>query len=265
MLNERVLAVLPNSGETIQGSTVSAQLLQWFQGELEASTAPLWEFLYNPQTIHYSVRANYAELAGLSQNIPHQQYQNSEGARLTLSNLVLDGWWRGKVVQPLVNGLVSLTRASQDEHPPIMSLVLSGRTVLAPCVLTSVDVVESAWAASGEATVASVNLTLLEVHSDAIDSTGIDIPTLADTSDDRPILPLTDRQQSEAQNEADAWIASNFSSFSPLIQSVIQTDYSFSVDPDLGDVRLLDNSGGNLGIAGRWDGRNFKASSELIS
>ena len=266
MLNERVLATLPNAGETVLGSSINAQLIEWAEGELEAETSILWEFLYNPEIIQYSVRARYAEIAGLGQRVPHQQYQHSDGLSLTITNLRLDGWWRGKIVQPLADGLIALTKASEDQHPPILSFVLAGRTVIAPCVLTQVSISESAWAASGQATVATADLTFQEVHRDSIDiQSQITVPELANTADGRPILPLTERQQSEGEGEATDWLTSNLNSLTALTRSVFDTqDYSFSVDSTLGDVTLLDAAQGILGKVGRWDGRNFKAYSELL-
>ena len=267
MLNERILASLPNSGPTVLGSSVDCQLIQWSEGQLEAEQSILWEFLYLPETISYSVRVEYAELSGLSQHVPHQQYQNTGGRTLTLANLRLDGWWRGKVVQPLTEGLLALTRVTKDEHPPILSFVLAGRTVIAPCVLTSIDITETAWAASGEATVATATLTLVETHLDAIESAQTPaIPTLANTSDGRPILTLTERQQVEAEGEATTWLNANLTALDPVIQSVLNTqDFQFSVDSTLGDVSLLDASQGLLGQVGRWDGRNFKTYTDLLA
>lgn len=259
MLNERILSSLPNAGSSVSSATVQTQLVQWVSSDIESLSAVLWEFLYNPSQIQYSVSAQYAELAGQGIQTPHQQYQYSSGKLLTLTDLLLDGWWRGKVVQPLVDQLASLMRASDSGSPPILSLVMAGRTVIAPCVLTRVSVTETAWASSGASTVATVSLTLQEIHNDSLD-TGIALQQTPSLETDRPIFPLTDRQQDDAEQEATAWLNANVSSLTPLIQNQLNTqDLRFSVDPELGDVSLLDATGGLLQKVGRWDGRNFKS------
>lgn len=261
MLNERILASLPSAGPSVSSASVQTQLVQWVSSDIESQSAVLWEFLYNPSRIQYSVSAQYAELAGLGIQTPHQQYQYSSGKLLTLSELLLDGWWRGRVVQPLIDQIASLTEASDSGSPPVLSLVMAGRTVIAPCVLTRVTVTESAWASSGASTVATVSLTLQEIHNDALD-TGITLQQTPSLDSDRPIFPLTDRQQADAEQEATTWLNANVSSLTPLIQNQLNTqELSFSVDPELGDVSLLDAAGGLLQKVGRWDGRNFKASS----
>ncbi|HEY9735493.1 MAG TPA: hypothetical protein V6D06_04395 [Trichocoleus sp.] len=259
--NQTVLDGLPD-GDYSTAAQTECFLIEYASGEAEAAVARLWTFLYNPSLLSYSREARYAEAATYGAVVPQQQYQNSTGKTLELQNIVIDGWWHGKSVMPLLEGLDALieVRQSEDQQaPPIMSLVMGDRVVLAPCILTRITVRESGWLAGGAAARATADLTLLEVPSEAIDrGQGTAPPTPNENSQGLPRLPLTERQRQDGSAAAKAHLAANLQRFSPELRTTIQQNaYFLATDSETGNVTIYDASRNKIGTVGRWDGQAF--------
>jgi hypothetical protein len=258
--NEQVLAGLPDGQQTV-GTQVDCFLMEYASGN-EAATARLWNFLYNPQRIEWSREAVYAEGATYGTWVPHQQYQNSTGRMLRLPSVILEAWWLGKSVQPLLDGINALTRAQLSDRnysPPVLSLVLGQRTVLAPCVLTRINVVEAGWLAGGQAARAQVDIDLLEVPSESIDrGQEATVATPNENTEGRPRLPLTERQRRDASAAAKAHIETQSSIYIPSVTAAIESSsYFLATDETTGDVGYYDENRNLIGTVGRWDGEEF--------
>lgn len=261
MFNQAVLDSLP-SGTYSTAAQEPCYLLEYASGQQEAEAAKLWQFLYNPVQLEYSREARYAEVPTQGVRVPQQQFQHSTGKTLNLSGLVLDAWWMGKSVQPLVDGLDTLIEASIEEQqysPPVLSFVMGSRTVLAPCVLQRVTVKENGWLAGGQVARASVDLVLLEVPSEDIDR-GQDAATVtpdeAAAEEGRPRLPLTDRQRQDASARAKTWLNENLSTLAPNLRPLVQSNsYLLATDAETGDVTMYDADRQAIGVVGRWDGQ----------
>lgn len=261
MFNQAVLDSLP-AGTYSTAAQEPCYLLEYASGQQEAEAAKLWQFLYNPVQIEYSREARYAEVPTQGVRVPQQQFQHSTGKTLNLSGLVLDAWWMGKSVQPLVDGLDTLIEASIEEQqysPPVLSFVMGSRTVLAPCVLQRVTVKENGWLAGGQVARASVDLVLLEVPSEDIDR-GQDAATVTPdevaAEEGRPRLPLTDRQRQDASARAKTWLNENLSTLAPNLRPLVQANsYLLATDAETGDVTMYDTDRQAIGVVGRWDGQ----------
>jgi hypothetical protein len=261
MWNQNVMDGLPG-GEHTHGTQVECFLLE-YASAANAQTARLWNFLYNPTQITWERRATYAEGATYATKTPIQQYQYTSGRSLRLPGVLLDAWWLGKTVQPLVDGLSALMEAKLSEqtyNPPVLSLVMAQRVVLAPCVLTSLSVTEVGWLAGGQSARVQVDIELLEVPSSAIDR-GQQATTATPTpnTDGRPRLALTERQRAEGSAKAKAHLEAQAGLYIPRVTALIQSgQYFLSTDPDSGDVRMYDGARSLVGIVGRWDGQAFR-------
>lgn len=259
--NQAVLDGLP-SGEQTNGTQVECFLLE-YASAANAQTARLWNFLYNPTQLRWDKRATYAEGPTYATRTPIQQYQYTSGRKLNLPGILLDTWWLGKSVQPLLDGIAALTEAKLTEktyNPPVLSLVVAQRVVLAPCVLTSLSVTEAGWLAGGQAARAQIDIELLEVPSSAIDrGQQATTATPQENTDGRPRLPLTERQRAEGSAKAKAHLQAQATLYIPRITALIQSGtYLLSTDPETGDTSLYDASRNRVGTVGRWDGTTFR-------
>ena len=259
--NQAVLDGLP-SGEHTNGTQVECFLLE-YASAANAQTARLWNFLYNPTQIRWDRRTTYAEGATYATRTPIQQYQYTSGQKLNLPGVLLDAWWFGKSVQPLIEGISALTEAKLTEktyNPPVLSLVMAQRVVLAPCVLTSLSVTEVGWLAGGQAARAQIDIELMEVPSSAIDR-GQQATTAIPQEgiDGRPRLPLTERQRAEGSAKAKAHLQAQAGLYIPRITTLIESNqYFLSTDPETGDSSMYDAGRNLIGTVGRWNGQTFK-------
>lgn len=177
--------------------------------------------------------------------------------------MLLDTWWLGKSVQPLIDGISALAEAKLTEktyNPPVLSLVMAQRVVLAPCVLASLSVTEAGWLAGGQAARAQIDIELLEVPSSAIDrGQQATTATPQQNTDGRPRLPLTERQRAEGSAKAKTHLQAQAGLYIPRVTALIQAGtYFLSTDPDTGNASMYDDKRNLIGTVGRWDGATFR-------
>ena len=172
MLNTALLESLPNN---LQARTpVHAHLLEY---SATGEGAIAWSFLWNPEEISTQKNARYST-ANVIGELPSVEYSGPELRTVSLSNLILDGWFDGKDVTDLAVGLEALTKAVMTGQanaigeagegfsfasPPVLSFVLGGRVVIAPCVITATSRIETAWFGDGRIGDCTVSFTLQEV------------------------------------------------------------------------------------------------------
>ena len=145
MRNEALLASLPNN--LAARAPVNAHLLEYSQ---TGEGAVAWSFLYNPESLTTPKNARYSS-ANVTGELPSVEYGGAELRTVTLSSLILEGFLR-KNVGGIVEGLERLTKAAVGGQanaigeagdgftfasPPVLSFVLGGRVVIAPCVIVS--------------------------------------------------------------------------------------------------------------------------------
>lgn len=171
-IDTATLATLPDSERAT--TPVRCYLMEYSpNGEAK----PLWQFLYNPESISTDKNARYSESPVMGA-LPTTTYSGPDSRIVELKDLILDGWHDGKSVAPLAEGLERLTLATTQgatngvgepgdgftfTPPPVLSFVMGGRTVIAPCVVTATSRRETGWGAGGEIVVARVSFTLKEI------------------------------------------------------------------------------------------------------
>jgi hypothetical protein len=172
MLNRTLLQQQP-AARAAQ-TPVRAYLMEY---SANGEGAIAWSFLYNPEEISTSKDAQYATSPTMGA-LPSTSYSGPDLRTVQLDNLVLDGWFNGRSMGKLAEGLERLTLAKTSgsagaigepgsaftyQTPPVLSFVMGGRTVIAPCVIVSTNRKETAWFGDGAIAVATVGFTLREV------------------------------------------------------------------------------------------------------
>lgn len=173
MLNQALLDSLPNN--LIARAPVGSHLLEY---SATGEGAVAWSFLYNPEIIETQKNARYSS-SPVTGELPAVEYGGPELRTVTLSNLLLEGFFDGgKDVTDLAEGLERLTKAVVGGQanaigeagdgftfasPPILSFVIGGRVVIAPCVLIATSRQETAWYGDGRIGDCKVSITLQEV------------------------------------------------------------------------------------------------------
>lgn len=207
-----------------------------------------WVFLVNPEKISSPFGAKYAEAAPLASRYPSVQFQNSASRTYSLSGVKLRGWMAGVSLEKALRALQALTEADPQSGrfaPPVLSFVM-GRRTLSPVVLSEVSVEELAWR-GGEVADADLGMTLLQLPPPDL------IADAAAPALDADGEPLTERQQSDAEKNALAWIDENLGTLPDAIADRARTgSLDLFVEPASGSVTLEDGT-----IVGTYDGIEF--------
>lgn len=230
----------------------------------QSNTTPqgaiLWNFLYNPQALAYSREANYSESNPLGSAVAYQHYINTSGRTLQLSNILLNSWYEGKSVQPLIDGIQALMQAQIGAGaftpPPVLSFVWGSKT-FGPCVIKSVQWQETGWL-SGAPAYGAMNITLLEVREEQVSGNSFDQQLLDDEvvpGDGSPTESLTDSQAGQASRYAKAYLENNPQLWGPDVQTLIDSDsYLLLTNRETGDVQMLDSDRNVIGTILRSNG-----------
>jgi hypothetical protein len=232
-MNPEVLAKLPPANRV---RSLAAQLS-------DLKNQIVYEFLYNPESIKRSRRANYAELQIPLRPVPVQQYMGASGTTLDLSNLLLSSYSAGKSLRPLLDSLNALLVTDPDNkvYAPTLLQFVWGSQRFYPCVLTSLSSTATLWL-GGEVAEARVDMTLLE------------IPPVEDVKVIAPIAPLTSpqslttRQMADSTAQATTWITGHLGTLPQAAREAFRLKrYRISTNPD-GIIRMLDPSGSQLAV-----------------
>jgi hypothetical protein len=174
MFNKALLESLPNNLPA--RTPVHAHLLEY---SATGEGAIAWSFLWNPEQIETQKNAKYST-ANVIGGLPSVEYSGEELRTVSLSNIILEGFYDGKDVTDLAVGLEMLTKAVTTGQtnaigeagdgftfasPPVLSFVLGGRVVIAPCVVVSTSRSETAFFGDGRIADCTVSFTLQEVST----------------------------------------------------------------------------------------------------
>lgn len=251
MVNEAVISSLPSA---TRNDSIYAYLVDNLGNNV-------YTFLFNPESKSFNVRANYAEGAAALTSLPSQSYQYTSGLTLQLSNLILESWARSKSIKPLLDSLLSLTKAdpAKGKYSPSPVTFVWGSSRFGLAVITSLDWTETAWI-GGEPASARVNMTLLEVPPvSKQENPQTKLTTKATTPQ-----PLTDRQKAEAISKARDYIKTNLRSVKSDVALLYRSGrYSLSVDSS-GVVSFLDSKKKLLGVVGTYKNGKFSATGRTV-
>lgn len=244
MYNKSVLGTLPSAQKS--GTRFEAVLLEFdINGNEEK---PAWRFLINPKELQFSQSAQYSKVSTIASSVADRQFTGGTGATLKITDMVMDTFCMGKSLRPLIEGAQALMRARIDKsefQPPILAFKVGSRR-FAPCVLVSLDWVESRNL-SGEPARVVMAMTLEEIprpltKADQEAKEKLKQDTIADRreSDGKPRRELTFRQITDATNAAKKYLQDNKSAFTGEIQGIISRGlYYTKVDKSTGDVTIL--------------------------
>ncbi len=257
---------------TSSGQRIEAVLLEY---DIAGNTPkPLWYFLMNPQSLHYSKQAEYDKIATLAAKIPDLQFKNTDSPSLEISDIVLDTFCFGKTVQPLINGIQSLLEANIDKNqynPPILAFRW-GKTDFSPCVLTKCDWNESGWI-NGEVARAKLSISLLKIPRQTTrgqiaqkKQVQQQQQATANEKNGQLRMPLTERQKEEASAAAKKYLEKNISQWSAETQAIIKTkSYKLLTDKNTGVVALSDAKNKSFGTILVWDGKQAKSGGKITT
>ena len=263
--HEAILKSLPDA--TRETKTTKAYLLDYEQTRTQGQY--VWAFLTNPQQLEFSRQAKYNEAQTLSAKKADWQYGYTSGRSLNISDIVLDGWCKGKTIMPLLDGIEALLEADVSKGkfaPTILSFVFGSRR-FGPCVLTSVKWTETGWLGGMPArstmsiSLQEVSVPLTKAELEARKQAISAAATLARQQQGQPRMELTERQSSDVINKAKAWLAANINKFDPKIIPIIKSkNYTLKIDSKLGLVYMYDSKGNKVGngAVASWDGKKFE-------
>ena len=255
MYNKSALNALPSAQKS--GARFEAVLLEFdLNGNQEK---PAWRFLINPKELQFSQTAQYSKVSTIASSVADRQFTGGTGATLKITDMVMDTFCYGKSLRPLIEGAQALMRARIDKsefQPPILAFKVGSRR-FAPCVLVSLDWVESR-SLSGEPARVVMAMTLEEIprpltKAEQEVKERLKQDTIADRreSDGKPRRELTFRQITNSTAAAKAYLNANKSAFTGEIQGIISRGLYFTkVDKSTGDVTILSGDSA-LGVVGR--------------
>jgi len=260
MYNKSALNALPSAQRS--GTRFEAVLLEFdINGNEEK---PAWRFLINPKELQFSQSAQYSKVSTIASSVADRQFTGGTGATLKITDMVMDTFCYGKSLRPLIEGAQALMRARIDKsefQPPVLAFKVGSRR-FAPCVLISLDWVESR-SLSGEPARVVMAMTLEEIprpltKAEQEVKERLKQDTIADRreSDGKPRRELTFRQITDATLAAKKYLQDNKSVFTGEIQGIISRGLYFTkVDKSTGDVTILSGDSA-LGVVGRSLGDN---------
>ena len=246
------LNVLNSLSQAQRSADLYAQLYDSATGEV------LFDFLLNPEELSFTQTALYTEVPTAGANVPGREYQHTTAPSLSLSNVLVDTYSARRSASTLIATLQSLLESREDGmKPPRRVTFVWGSRTYGPAVLTELSWQETLWL-SGEPAQLRLNLVFERVPETQV------APTASTTQP--PPTSLTPRQVGEGRNQGQAWLQDNLVSLNPQAKSVVAARRSnLQVDDTTGTITLKTAAGTLLGCVGRWDGRQFIPSTELLS
>jgi hypothetical protein len=261
----------PNASALAKATTaavghVEAYLLEY---GVEEEADRLWTFWLNPSTLRFSGDTKYSPANQFAAREEDFQFGYSTGLTLSIPDLLFEGYWIRKSIRPILEAIDELRKANIKQNkfaPPILSFVWGGRK-FSPCVLTSVQWDETAWL-TGEPARATMSLSFQQIPEPGKLGLGNIAPELETANDSLPgnklRNPLTNRQKDDGIAKAAAYLTDNVQRYDDATQAVIKSadlKTLLSVTDSTGLVTLKDSKGKDLGVAGQWNGTEFKVES----
>ncbi len=257
--NDQAYATLPTA--TNQSKAIAAVLLEYdISGN---APKPLWVFLVNPQSLRFSREAKYTEISPLASQRSEIQYASTTGQTLSIPDLILQTWYCGKSLRPLLEGIQTLIAAdikNKKYAPPVLKFQMGTRE-FGPCVLTNVQWEESAWL-GGEPASVKLGLELKEVPKavsrgeiEQQKTKSLETAKVIREKQGKPRLPLTDRQRADASAAAKKYLETNIKQWAADVQAAIRGNkYKLSTDASSGAVTMIGTGGKSVGTVLVWDG-----------
>ncbi|NDJ20952.1 hypothetical protein GS682_04690 [Nostoc sp. B(2019)] len=268
--NARAYDSLPNADKA--KGAIAAVLLEY---DISGNTPkPLWVFLVNPQSLRFSREAKYTEISPLASKRCEIQYASTNGQTLSIPDLILQTWYCGKSLRPLIEGINLLLEAdikNKKYSPPILKFQMGTRE-FGPCVLTNVQWEESAWL-GGEPASVKLGLELKEVPK-AISRGEVEQQKTKATEtakvnrekQGKPRLPLTDRQRTDASAAAKKYLETNIKQWAADVQAAIRGNkYKLSTHASSGAVAMIGVGGKAIGTVLVWEGFKPKTGQSITT
>lgn len=215
----------------------------------------LWSFQYRPQSMRLSRNAKYNASETFGASVLDQQYSYTEGKVLNLPDIVLEGYYKGRHITPLLDGLNYLMEIQRNVryHPPVLQFVFGARRFF-PCVVTAVSWEETAWL-NGLPASARLDMTLQQIPLPPEESRRIDSPKALKLAAAPQLRnPLTAAQTRNVSTLADNYLQTHLKNYKPAIQTLIRSkQYSRLTDAKTGQVKLIGSKGKSLGIIGTFN------------
>ncbi|BAY64986.1 hypothetical protein NIES22_50870 [Calothrix brevissima NIES-22] len=227
----------------------------------------VYSFLFNPEEKTFSRSAFYSEGVTALTSLPSQQYKYTTGLTLTLDNLLLESYSRGRSCKSIMQDLQKLMVANPAalKYAPTPVYFKWGKDEFGPAVITDLKWKETQWL-NGEVATARVSFTLLEIPESQLprkakEETSQNKLKAALKSSNK----LTDRQKEEAISKAKGWLKQNINKFSDNISSLIRINkYKLSVS-DNGTVSLFNQKNVLLGTVGTYKDGKLNTSNNNLS
>lgn len=219
---------------------------------------PLFEFLYNPESISISTPINYQETSIPYTKTPQVNYVSGGAQTLTISDIYLDSYEDKKSLQPILDKLTSLREPTKQNglmlSPPVLYFKW-GEYSSFPCVLTQLDYTITNRI-NGYPVRARLNLSFKEVPSKTARTTA---PQPIETINNTNVLPkpLTTKQVIDGITE---FINNGASSVQKLLPKVNLKKSNISIDNHSGNISV--NTKNSSFLVGNYNGDILKINDE---
>lgn len=254
------------------GIAIEALLLEYDPDGKEEKMA--WGFLINPQSLDIENTANYGEVAPHATTVSTKQYSHTKGRTFTTPGMMFSLWCYKKSVKSLLDGLDKLMQAdpANDRFAPALLRFSWGSYDLGPLSLVKYSYRIIAVSGGDPTDVRDLTLTFEEQPRPLTQAEQEEKAQqrAAQAKEDRlaqggPRNPLTERQQSDAEARAKAFLERNIEQFSADVQSLVRSgEYTLQVSQDNGVVMLLDGEA-KIGVVSQFDGTNHKVGGQITS
>lgn len=217
----------------------------------------LYTFLFNPQEKSFSRSSTYSEAATSLTAVPYQQYKYTSGLKLSLPNLILESYNRGKSLEDLITSLQSLMVVTAPNTYPPKLYFNWGTYSFGPCVLTNLNWTETSWL-NGKVADIRLSIDLLEIPKPKLLK---EPPKPADLSN----TTLTSRQQDDGREAAKKWLSENVSKLTPTVSELVRTkSYKLSLNPSTNEIKIFSPANKELGLIGVYDGKQLNTTKSTI-
>ena len=222
-------------------------------------TGKSYPMLINPESLQWSRSATFSKQQTAGTSVQSQQFYNTEGRTLKLSDIKLETYRAGKTLSQYLEGFEALLQPqATDErwHSPKPLTFVWGSRQFGPCILKSMSWDEKAWI-SGEPATVKFSLSLEEIPPPDTELQRR-LPPNTNADADALDTPLTERQRAEGSGAAQTWLQENAVELDDdLRDRVAANRYLLTTDEATGNTTITDENGEALGIVGQWNGREF--------
>lgn len=224
----------------------------------QSSGFPVYEFLYNPESIRQSLNIEYTETAIPFTSVQPVNFHHGGNQVWTIPDLWIDGLYNSRNIQPQIDALIALRNPDRSEQLRVRPKILYfkwGQYQFGSCVLTNIDITITNWISYPVRAKCSLTFKEVPPNSNKLPSTVSLIKNpnnLPNTLTDKQVIDGTKVVSSYALNPT------NLGLLPTSVQRVLKSNNpKLQINKESGAVTVLDSQGNSLLTIGTYNGHTF--------